>query len=59
VGHYWMSGKPAPLSEHVACVDYSVAAEDVDVKSHYGKLCAYRYDGEATLREDRFVWVDA
>ena len=59
VGHYWMSGKPAPLSEHVACVDYSVAAEDADVKSHYGKLCAYRYDGEVTLREERFVWVDA
>lgn len=25
VGHYWMSGEPAPLNEHVACLDYSVA----------------------------------
>ncbi len=60
VGHYWMSGKPSPLSEHVACVDYSVAAEaDTDVKTHHGKLCAYRYDGESVLRAENFVWVDA
>lgn len=59
VGHYWMSGTPAPLSEHVACVDYSVAAENTDNKTHQGKLCAYRYDGETELCAENFVWIDA
>lgn len=25
IGHYWLTGTPAPLSEKVVCVDYSVA----------------------------------
>jgi len=51
VGHYWMSGTPAPLSEHIACLDYSVAG------SKGGKLCAYRFNNESSLRADRFEWV--
>ncbi|KXS55525.1 MAG: metallophosphoesterase [Marinobacter sp. T13-3] len=52
VGHYWMQGEPAPLNEHIACLDYSVAGK------HDGKLCAYRFDGESSLRKGKFVWVD-
>lgn len=51
VGHYWMSGTPIPLSDHIACLDYSVAG------GQDGKLCAYRFDGESTLSASRFVWV--
>jgi len=58
VGHYWMSGVPARLSQHVACVDYSIAAEKQGAKSHHGKLCAYRYHGEPELLDEHFVWVD-
>lgn len=49
VGHYWLSAeRPAILAPNVACLDYSVAKE--------GFLCAYRWDGEQTLSDDRFVW---
>ncbi len=50
VGHYWRSGRPAPLAPNVACLDYSAVK--------YGKLVAYRMDGEQTLRHDKFVWVE-
>ncbi len=49
VGHYWQRGKPAPLSEKVACVDYSVASG--------GRLTAYRWDGEQTLEPGKFAWA--
>lgn len=52
VGHYWLSGTPAPLSDHIACLDYSVAG-DVN-----GKLCAYRWKGERILNEEQFIWVE-
>ena len=52
VGHYWRTGEPAPLTEYVACLDYSVAGENG------GKLCAYRFDGESRLRPQGFTWVD-
>jgi hypothetical protein len=52
VGHYWMTGEPKPLSEHIACLDYSVAG------SSSGKLCAYRFDGEQQLSAEKFVWVN-
>lgn len=52
IGHYWMNGTPKPLSEHIACLDYSVAGEQG------GKLCAYRFNGETTLSADSFVWVE-
>ena len=52
-GHYWMPGElePAPLAANVACLDYSVARG--------GRLCAYRWNGEATLSEAGFVSVPA
>lgn len=52
VGHYWLSGTPAPLSDHIACLDYSVAGDTS------GKLCAYRWKGERILNEEQFVWVE-
>ncbi len=48
-GHYWLTGPPRLQGERVACVDYSIALG--------GRLCAYRYDGDLPLREDRFVCV--
>jgi hypothetical protein len=50
VGHYWMEGKPVPLRENVACIDFSAVK--------YGKLVAYRMDGEKVLCKDNFVWVN-
>lgn len=52
VGHYWMQGEPKPMSDKVACLDYSVAGK------HGGKLCAYRWDGNAELSAERMTWVD-
>lgn len=51
VGHYWLTGTPAPMSKHVACLDFSIAAD------HDGKLCAYRWDGEGELVENNFCHV--
>lgn len=50
VGHYWRSGHPAPIRPNLACLDYSAVL--------YGKLVAYRLDGESRLDPDKFVWVD-
>lgn len=50
IGHYWMTGTPEPLTQNIACVDYSIVTSD-------GSLCAYRWDGEATLSADKFVSV--
>lgn len=49
VGHYWLQGKPRPVRANVICLDYSAVK--------YGRLVAYRYDGESRVREDKFVWV--
>ena len=51
LGHYWMSGDPHPLSENVACVDYSIAKPG-------GKLVAYRWNGEPSLMSDQYAWVE-
>lgn len=51
VGHYWLKGEPELLSDHIACLDYSV------VDAAAGKLCAYRWDGKRALCKDRFCWV--
>jgi hypothetical protein len=40
---------PKLLADKVACVDYSVA--------HGGKLVAYRFAGEAVLRQGGFLWM--
>ena len=50
VGHYWFTGSPAPVTPHVACLDYSVARG--------GLLCAYRFDGDPDLSPEQFVAVD-
>ncbi len=47
IGHYWLTGEPAPLTNNVACLDYSVA--------NGGKLVAYRWDGEAVLSKAKFM----
>ena len=49
-GHYWLTGTPALQSGRAACVDYSAGTG--------GALVAYRFDGEAELSADKFVWVD-
>jgi hypothetical protein len=50
VGHYWLTGDvPELLAPNVACLDYSVAKQ--------GMLVAYRWDGEQTLSNEKFVWV--
>lgn len=51
VGHYWWRGTPVPLGPQIACVDYSAGKG--------GRLTAYRWDGEQTLRADRFVQSEA
>lgn len=50
VGHYWLSGEPQPVSENIACLDYSAVK--------LGKLVAYRFDGEQKINKDKFVWVE-
>lgn len=50
VGHYWRSGKPAPIRPNLACLDYSAVLG--------GKLVAYRLDQEQRLDPHKFVWVE-
>lgn len=49
VGHYWLHGKPRALRPNVACLDYSAVK--------FGRLVAYRYDGEKVLKNEKFEWV--
>lgn len=48
-GHYWMSGVPAVIRSNIACLDYSAVK--------YGRLVAYRMDGEQNLNNGKFTWV--
>lgn len=48
VGHYWMRGRPVPMSRKVACLDWSAALPDQP-------LVAYRWDGEAEIDGRKFV----
>ncbi|WP_266278358.1 metallophosphoesterase [Methylophaga sp. OBS3] len=57
LGHYWLTGTPKPRTDHIAILDYSIAAQHTS-SGHKGKLCAYRWDGEHVLSEDNFVWVE-
>ena len=50
LGHYWMEGDIKPLTENIACIDYSVAKSG-------GKLVAYRWDGEQKIDINKFVSV--
>jgi hypothetical protein len=60
LGHYWLSGMPAPLESNVACLDYSVAQKpERDTEgAPTGKLVAYRWNGDQNLIREAFVWVD-
>lgn len=51
LGHYWFDTVPEPLTNNIACLDYSVAKED-------GNLVAYRWDGEETLDRRKFISVN-
>lgn len=48
VGHYWLKGQPKPITNNIACLDYSAVK--------YGRLVAYRMDGEQQLQPQKFVW---
>ncbi len=48
IGHYWLKGRPEPIVNNIACLDYSAVK--------YGKLVAYRMDGEQALLREKFVW---
>ena len=50
IGHFWRNGEPEPITENIACLDYSAVK--------FGKLVAYRYDGEPVVSKERFVWID-
>lgn len=50
VGHYWLSAeRPTVLADNVVCLDFSVAKG--------GFLCAYRWDGEQKVDNEKFRWV--
>lgn len=49
-GHYWCQGFPAVIRPNLVCLDYSAVK--------YGRLVAYRFDGEAQLDAGKFVWVE-
>lgn len=50
-GHYWCKGQPQILRANICCVDYSVAKN--------GKLVAYRFNGEQTLSNNNFEFVES
>lgn len=50
VGHYWLAGTPQALKPNLACLDYSAVK--------YGRMVAYRMDGETKLSSKKFVWLD-
>ena len=47
IGHYWLTGKPKPLSSNVICVDYSAGKG--------GDLVAYRHDIEQPYSINNFI----
>lgn len=57
LGHYWLTGVPAPLAPNIACLDYSIAAKSGSTGGP-GKLVAYRWDGEPVLSAQHYVWVE-
>lgn len=52
LGRYLLESEPAPLTDHIGCLDCSVVSDSG------GKLCAYRFKGELILRPKGFVWID-
>ena len=57
LGHYWLTGQPEPLTEHIACLDYSIASQNAG-HAEQGKLCAYRWYGEHQLQRENYWWVE-
>ncbi|SHK65107.1 Calcineurin-like phosphoesterase [Marinobacter antarcticus] len=56
VGHYWMSGEPVPLSDHIACLDCSVVGESILKKDKSSwvkmlKIRALKFDFLMLLHE--------
>jgi len=51
VGHYWLRGIPEPMSDRVACVDYTVTEA-----APVGKLTAYGWVTGKTISRDGFTW---
>ncbi|MDO3385557.1 metallophosphoesterase [Gilvimarinus sp. SDUM040013] len=49
VGHYWLNGAPRPITSNIACLDYSAVK--------FGRLVAYRCEGEAQIHPNHFNWV--
>ena len=49
IGHYWLCGKPQPMTPKIACLDYSIAKN--------GKLVAYRWSGEQEILAENFTYV--
>lgn len=49
IGHYWLSGRPKPIADNLACLDYSAVK--------YGRLVAYSIDDEKILSPEKFTWV--
>ena len=49
-GHCWFEAKPAPITDNVACLDYSVPRPS-------GQLVAYRWTGEPSLQQENFIGV--
>lgn len=49
IGHYWLSGRPKPIADNLACLDYSAVK--------YGRLVAYSMDDETQLSPEKFTWV--
>lgn len=49
IGHYWLHGRPKTQRKNVACLDYSAVK--------YGRLVAYRFDGEKELDQKKFEWI--
>lgn len=48
-GHYWRKGLPEILRANLTCLDYSAVK--------YGRLVAYRFNGERWLNTKNFMWV--
>jgi hypothetical protein len=49
-GHYWRSGEPERIKPNLTCLDYSAVK--------YGKLVAYRFDGETEIDNSKFEYID-
>lgn len=50
IGHYWMFGEPAILSDQVVCIDYSAIKPN-------GKLVGYLYNPNSTIESNHFIYV--